>query len=66
MIDNFNVNFSAFKYIPQEYKEQCYNSMKRDIYYFYTGIMTNETDIIECIDGNIYNLSKQNLKLVNN
>lgn len=28
------VNLTAFKYIPYEYKEKCYNSMLNDIYYF--------------------------------
>jgi hypothetical protein len=60
-----NINFSAFKYIPNEFKEQCYNSMKRDIYYFYTGIMTTDNEEIICIDGDRFNLSKNNLVLIN-
>ena len=35
------VNLTAFKYIPYEYKEQCYNSMLNDIYYFYNNIKPN-------------------------
>ena len=50
------VNLTAFKYIPYEYKEQCYNSMINDIYY-------NKQNII-CIDNNNLNLSRDNLMII--
>lgn len=52
------VNLTAFKYIPYEYKEQCYNSMINDIYYF------NNKQKIICIDNNNLNLSRDNLMII--
>ncbi len=60
------VNLAAFKYIPMEYKEQCYKSMLNDIYYFYYKIKPNNNEKIICIDGNKFNLSRDNLQLMNN
>jgi hypothetical protein len=60
------VNLAAFKYIPLEYKEQCYKSMLNDIYYFYYKIKPNNNEKIICIDGNKFNLSRDNLQLMNN
>ena len=42
--------FYHLNYIPDELKEQCNNSLKRDIYYFYHGIKIERKDII-CING---------------
>ena len=36
-----NFNMKSFEYIPIEKREECYNSMLRDVYYFYTGIKTD-------------------------
>lgn len=60
------VNLTAFKYIPNEYKEEYYKSMVNDIYYFYHNIKPNNTDNIICIDGNKFNLSRNNLQLIPN
>ena len=35
------VNFLSFNYIPDELKEKCYNSLKRDIYYYSLTIMSD-------------------------
>ena len=64
MVYNIKVNFTAFKYIPLEYKEQCYLSMVIDIYYFYYNNKPKENEMIICIDGNQFNLNKENLKIV--
>ena len=58
------VNLTAFKYIPYEYKEQCYNSMINDIYYFYNNIKPNNKQKIICIDNNNLNLSRDNLMII--
>lgn len=58
------VNLKAFKYIPYEHQEQCYNSMLNDIYYFYYSTRPKNNETIICIDGNKYNLSRNNLLLM--
>lgn len=58
------VNFLSFNYIPIELREKCYNSLKRDIYYYYHGTKINENDKIECINGNNWDLHKDNLRLI--
>ena len=58
------VNLNAFKYITYEYKEQCYNSMLNDIYYFYYNIKPNNNQKIICIDNNNLNLSRDNLMII--
>jgi hypothetical protein len=58
------VNLAAFKYIPVEYKEQCYKSMVNDIYYFYNNIKPNNNQIVIFIDGNNLNLSRDNLMIM--
>ena len=60
------VNLKAFKYIPFEYKEKCYNSMVNDIYYFYNNIKPNNNQKIICIDNNKLNLSRNNLMIIDN
>lgn len=59
------VNFLSFNYIPEELKEKCYNSLKRDIYYFYHGTKINDNEEIICKNGLKWDLSKQNLELIN-
>ena len=44
------INFLSFNYIPDELREQCNNSLKRDIYYFNHGIKIERKDIV-CING---------------
>jgi hypothetical protein len=60
------VNLKAFKFIPLEFKEQCYKSMLNDIYYFYHNKRPNNNEKIICIDGNKFNLSRDNLEIINN
>lgn len=38
--------------------------MIEDIYYFYNGIRPQNNEKIICIDNNIYNLDKNNLRLI--
>ena len=35
-----------------------------DIYYFYYGYRPNNNQIIKCINGNMYDLDKNNLILI--
>jgi hypothetical protein len=63
---SIKINFEAFKFIPYEYKEQCYKSMLNDIYYFYYSKKPNKNEKIICIDGNKFNLSRDNILLMDN
>jgi len=62
---NIMINPNFLKYIPDDKKDEIYYNMIVDIYYFYNNIKPNENERIVILDGNIYNLSKDNLKLVN-
>lgn len=59
------INKSYLQYIPEEKQQQCYNSLIKDVYYFYYGIKPNHYQIIKCINGNMYDLDKNNLLLIN-
>ena len=59
------INPNFLKYIPDDKKDEIYYNMIVDIYYFYNDVKPNENERIVILDGNIYNLSKDNLKLVN-
>ena len=58
------INQLYLQYIPEEKKEECYNSMIRDVYYFYYGIYPSNDQIIICINNNKFDLDKNNLKLI--
>ena len=58
------INKSYLQYIPEDKWQQCYNSMIQDIYYFYYGIRLNNNQSIKCINGNMYDLDKNNLILI--
>ncbi len=58
------LNTKYTKYIPEEKQEEVYKSMIRDIYYFYLGMKTNENDTIICLNGFKYDLSKDNLRII--
>lgn len=60
------INTGYRKYISEEKQEEVYKSMIRDIYYFYNGVKPNENETITCLNGLIYDISKDNLKLVVN
>ncbi len=59
------INPEFLKHIPDDKKELIYNNMISDIYYFYNNIKPNENQHIILLDGNRYNLTKENLKLIN-
>jgi len=59
------INTKYLHYIPFEKRDEVYNSMVSDIYYFYYGIRPNNNQIIKCIDNNKFNLDKNNLILMN-
>jgi hypothetical protein len=62
---NIMINPNFLKHIPDDKKEEVYYNMIVDIYYFYNNIKPNENERIVVLDGNIYNLTKDNLILVN-
>ena len=58
------INTKYLKYILEDKREEVYKSMVRDIYYFYHGMKTNENETIICLNGFKYDLSKDNLRIV--
>ena len=60
------INTKYLKYISEEKQDEVYQSMIRDIYYFYYGVRPNEKETITCLNGLIYDMSKGNLKIVAN
>ncbi len=53
------INQSYLQYIPEEKRQQWYNSMVQDVYYFYDGYNPNQ--IIKSTNGNMYDLNKNKL-----
>ena len=62
---NIMINPLFLEYIPEDKKDEIYYNMIVDIYYFYNDVKPNENERIILLDGNKYNLTKENLKLVN-
>ena len=60
------INTGYLKYVAEEKQEEVYKSMIRDIFYFYSGIKTNENETIICLNGLIFDISKENLKIFTN
>lgn len=58
------INTKFLKYIPIEEQEYYYNILLKDIYYFYHGIKIEDNIKIICINGNKWDLSKENLTLI--
>lgn len=57
------INNNSFNYIPSEKHDECYKSLLTDVYYLYYNIKPNENEMIITIDGNKWNMDKDNLKL---
>lgn len=62
---NIMINHKFLEYVPEDKKDEIYYNMIVDIYYFYNDVKPNENERIILLDGNKYNLTKDNLKLVN-
>ena len=62
---NIMINPNFLKYVPEDKKDEIYYNMIVDIYYFYNDVKPNENERIILLDGNKYNLTKENLRLVN-
>ena len=60
------INTKYLKYILEEKQDEVYQSMIRHIYYFYYGVRPNEKENITCLNGLIYDMSKENLKIFTN
>ena len=58
------INIRYLYYIPLEKRDETYNSLVIDIYYFYYGIKPELNENIICINGNKYDLRKDNLLLI--
>ncbi len=55
------INTGYLKYIPEEKQDAIYKSMARDIYFFYHGVKTKDNETVTCLNGNKYDMSKENL-----
>ena len=60
------INTGYLKYISEDKQEEVYNTMLLDIYYFYHGVRPNENETIICLNGNKYDVSKENLRIFTN
>ena len=59
------INPDYLKYIPDDKKDELHSNLMIDVYYFYYGIKPNDNKKIICMNNNIFDLNKENLKLVN-
>ena len=62
-MEKYNFNEPLYG-ITYKIKDELYNRMVKDIYYFYNGNKPEENQHIIILDGNPYNLEKNNLVLV--
>ncbi len=58
------INQSYLQYILEVKRQECYNCMIEDVYYFYYGYRPNNHQTIKCINVNIYDLDKNNMILI--
>ena len=59
------INPNYLKYIPDDKKDELHRNLIIDVYYFYYGIKPNDNQKIICMNNNAFDLTKENLKLVN-
>ena len=60
------INTGYLKYVSKEKQDAIYKSMVRDIYYFYHGVRLKENETLTCLNGLIFDISKENLKIISN
>ena len=58
------INQSYLQHIPKESKEKLHYNLMVDVFYFYYGYKPSNYKIIKCINGNVYDLDKNNLILI--
>ena len=59
------INPNYLKYISDAKKDELHTNLMIDVYYFYYGIKPNANQKIICMNNNAFDLTKENLKLVN-
>ena len=59
------INPNYLKYVPDDKKNELHTNLIIDVYYFYYGIKPDANQNIICMNNNIFDLNKENLKLVN-
>ena len=55
---------SYLEYIIANKRDNSYNDILVDIYYSYYGIKPTKTQKIICLNDNIFDLKKNNLKII--
>ena len=58
------INPNYLKYIPDAKKDDIHNNLIIDVYYFYHDIKPNADQKIICMNNNMFDLNKENLKLI--
>lgn len=64
-MDIVRLNKKYLNFIDENKQSEIHNQLLRDIYYFYYGIKIDKSQKIIQIDNDIYNVSRNNLFLVN-
>ena len=59
------INPNYLKYVPYIKHDEIHTSLIHDVYYFYHGIKPTANQTIICMNKNLYDLDKKNLKLFN-
>ena len=58
------INKSYLQYIPQEMHDKLHYNLMVDVFYFYHGYKPTDNQIIKCINGDMFDLDKNNLVLI--
>ena len=58
------INPDYLKYIPDAKKDEIHRNLIIDVYYLYHGIKPNKNEKIICMNNDIFDMTKENLKLV--
>ena len=58
------INPNYLKYVPDDKKNELHTNLIIDVFYFYYGIKPNANQKIICMNNNIFDLNKENLKLI--
>ena len=57
------IDSNYLKYISDHKNDECHKNLITDFFYFYYGIKPYENQTSVCMTNNIFDLSKENLKL---
>ena len=58
------INLNYLQYIPDHKKYEMNKTLMNDINYLYHGIKPKKNERVICMNNDIFDLNKENLKLV--